>query len=99
MIVKKGAKKVGVYGLTMKTDSDNFRENDIHGVIERLKEKGLDVIIYESTLSVPKFNGCDIVNDFDKFNELSDVVVVNRSDDKVKKLTKEIYTRDLFSRD
>ena len=83
----------------MKTGSDNFRASAIQGVIERLRGKGLDVIIYEPTLSAPKFNGCDIVNDFDKFNELSDVVVVNRSDDKVLKLTKEIYTRDLFSRD
>ena len=99
MIVKKGAQTVGVYRLTMKTGSDNFRASAIQGVIERLRGKGLDVIIYEPTLSAPKFNGCDIVNDFDKFNELSDVVVVNRSDDKVLKLTKEIYTRDLFSRD
>ena len=99
MIIKKGAKTVGVYRLTMKTGSDNFRASAIQGVIERLRGKGLDVIIYEPTLSAPKFNGCDIVNDFDKFNELSDIVVVNRSDDKVKKLTKEIYTRDLFSRD
>jgi len=99
MIIKKGAKIVGVYRLTMKTDSDNFRASAIQGVIERLRGKGLDVIIYEPTLNTPIFNGCDIVNDFDEFNDKSDIVVVNRSDEKVKKLTKEIYTRDLFSRD
>ena len=99
MIIKKGAKVVGVYRLTMKTDSDNFRASAIQGVIERLRGKGLDVITYEPTLSSPRFNGCDVVNDFDEFNDKSDIVVVNRSDEKVKKLTKEIYTRDLFSRD
>ena len=99
MIIKKGAKVVGVYRLTMKTGSDNFRASAIQGVIERLRGKGLDVIIYEPTLKAPKFNGCEVITDFDEFNEKSDVVVVNRPDEKVKKLTKEIYTRDLFSRD
>ena len=99
MIVKKGAKVVGVYRLTMKTNSDNFRASAIQGVIERLKDKGLDVIIYEPTISMPRFNDCDVVNDFEQFNDKSDIVVVNRNDEKVKKLTKEIYTRDLFSRD
>lgn len=99
MIIKKGAKTVGVYRLTMKTGSDNFRASAIQGVIERLRGKGLDVIIYEPTLSSSMFNGCDIVNDFKKFDEQSDIVVVNRYDDNVKKLTKEIYTRDLFNRD
>lgn len=99
MIVKKGVKVVGVYRLTMKTGSDNFRASAIQGVIERLRGKGLEVIIYEPTLKVEKFNGCDIVNDFDKFNEISDVVVVNRPDEKTKELTKPIYTRDLFKRD
>ena len=99
MIIKKGAQVVGVYRLTMKTDSDNFRASAIQGVIERLRGKGLDVIIYEPTLKAPRFNGCDVINDFDEFNDKSDIVVVNRSDEKVKKLTKEIYTRDLFSRD
>lgn len=99
MIVKKGVKVVGVYRLTMKTGSDNFRASAIQGVIERLRGKGLEVIIYEPTLKEEKFNGCDIVNDFDKFNEISDVVVVNRPDEKTKELTKPIYTRDLFKRD
>ena len=99
MIVKKGVKVVGVYRLTMKTGSDNFRASAIQGVIERLRGKGLEVIIYEPTLKTEKFNGCDIVNDFDKFNELSDIVVVNRPDEKTKELTKPIYTRDLFKRD
>ena len=99
MIVKQGAKVVGIYRLTMKTGSDNFRSSAIQGVIERLRGKGLDVIIYEPNLQVDKFNGCDVIHKFDKFNELSDIVVVNRPDDNIKQLTKPIYTRDLFNRD
>ena len=99
MIIKKGVKTVGVYKLTMKTDSDNFRASAIQSIIEKLRGKGLDVIIYEPTLSTPKFNGCDVINDFEEFNDKSDIIVVNRADSNVKKLTKEIYTRDLFNRD
>lgn len=99
MIIKKGAKIVGVYRLTMKTDSDNFRASAIQGVIERLRGKGLDVIIYEPTLNDQKFNGCVVIKDFEEFDRLSDIVVVNRNDDKVKELETEIYTRDIFSRD
>ena len=86
MIVRRGAKTVGVYRLTMKTDSDNFRASAIQGVIDRLKAKGLDVIIYEPTLNSEMFNDCKVIKDFDEFDNLSDVVVVNRSDDKVRKL-------------
>ena len=99
MIIKKGAKIVGIYRLTMKTNSDNFRASAIQGVIERLRGKGLDVVIYEPTLKEDRFNGCEVIHDFDDFNKISDIVVVNRQDKKTKKLTKPIYTRDLFSRD
>ena len=99
MIIKKGAKVVGVYRLTMKTNSDNFRASAIQGVIERLRGKGLDVIIYEPTLNAEKFNGCEVVKDFEEFDDRSDVVVVNRNDEQVLKLKSDIYTRDLFTRD
>ena len=99
MIVRKGAKVVGVYRLTMKTNSDNFRASAIQGVIQKLRGRGLDVIIYEPTLKEDKFNGCEVIHDFNDFDNLADIVVVNRKDDKTKKLTKPIYTRDLFSRD
>ena len=99
MIMKRGVKIVGIYRLTMKTGSDNFRASAIQGVIERLRGKGLEVIVYEPTLNSEKFNGCTIIKDFDEFNTLCDIVVVNRTDEKIKKLTKPIYTRDLFSRD
>lgn len=99
MIIKTGAKVVGVYRLTMKTDSDNFRASAIQGVIERLRGKGLDVIIYEPTLKKDKFNGCQVICDFDEFNKTSDIVVVNRPDEMIKKVTKPIYSRDIFNRD
>lgn len=99
MISKKGIKTVGIYRLTMKTDSDNFRASAIQGVIQRLRGKGLDVIIYEPTLKDDKFNGCQVIDDFKDFNHLADIIVVNRQDEKTNQITKPIYTRDLFSRD
>jgi len=99
MILAKGPKIVGVYRLTMKKDSDNFRASAIQDVINKLISKGIRVIIYEPTLSTDRFNDIEVISDFDEFNNLSDVVIVNRMDDNVKKLTKEIYTRDIFSRD
>ena len=99
MILKKNPKVVGVYRLTMKMDSDNFRASAIQGVIERIKAKGVEIIIYEPTLKAEEFNECKVVNDFKEFNDLADIVIVNRMDEKVKELDDEIYTRDLFSRD
>ena len=99
MILKKNPKVVGVYRLTMKMDSDNFRASAIQGVIERIKDKGVEIIIYEPTLKADVFNECRVVNDFKEFNDLADIVIVNRMDEKVKELDDEIYTRDLFSRD
>lgn len=99
MILKKNPKVVGVYRLTMKMDSDNFRASAIQGVIDRLKAQGVEIIIHEPTLKAEEFNECKVVNDFDEFNDLADIVIVNRMDDKVKELADKIYTRDLFSRD
>ena len=99
MILQKDANTIGIYRLTMKTDSDNLRVSAIQGVLDRLKDKGLNIIIYEPLLLCDKFNEFRIVNDFDKFIEESDLIVANREDEKVKKLTKKIYTRDIFYRD
>ena len=99
MILSKNPNVVGVYRLTMKTDSDNFRASAIQGVIERIKAKGIEVVIYEPTLTADSFNGCRVIKEFDTFNELADIVIVNRMDEKVKELDDEIYTRDLFTRD
>lgn len=99
MILSKNPQVVGVYRLTMKTDSDNFRASAIQGVIERIKAKGTEVVIYEPSLTADSFNGCKVIKDFKEFNDLADIVIVNRIDEKVKELDDEIYTRDLFTRD
>lgn len=97
MIIKKDKKTIGIYRLTMKKDSDNFRESAIQEVIERLRGKGLEVIIYEPTLNEDTYKGCKIINNLEEFNELSEIIAVNRKDEKVKKLTKTVYTRDIFN--
>lgn len=99
MIIKKSTKTVGIYRLTMKSGSDNFRTSAIQGVIDRLKKKGLDVIIYEPILDAEYFNEYKVIKDFDEFSKLSDIVLVNRKDEKVKTLKNKIYSRDIFSRD
>ncbi len=99
MILRKSPKVVGIYRLTMKTDSDNFRASAIQGIIERLKFYNVEVVIYEPTLKTDTFNDCRVIHEFDNFNELVDVVLVNRMDEQIKHITKEIYTRDLFARD
>ena len=99
MILRKSPKVVGIYRLTMKTDSDNFRASAIQGIIERLKFYNVEVVIYEPTLKEEEFNECRVIQNFDEFNQKVDVVLVNRLDDNTDKLTKEVYTRDLFTRD
>lgn len=98
-ILAKNPKVVGVYRLTMKTNSDNFRASAIQGIIERLKDKDVDIVIYEPTLKTDTFNDCMVIHDLEKFNDKVDVVLVNRMDENIKSITKDIYTRDLFSRD
>lgn len=99
MILRRNPNVVGIYRLTMKTDSDNFRASAIQGIIDRLKFYNVKVVIYEPTLKTDSFNECQVVRNFDTFARLSDVVLVNRLDEKTKKIEDKIYTRDLFSRD
>ena len=99
MILKRNPKTVGIYRLTMKMDSDNFRQSAIQGVMKRLKAKGIEVIVYEPALKDDYFYNSKVVNDLDKFKEISDVIVVNRLSDEIKDVQEKIYTRDLFSRD
>ena len=97
MILKKNPKIVGIYRLTMKTNSDNFRASAIQGIIKRLKANNINVIIHEPTLKTKEFNECHVINDFDEFCNKSDIILCNRIDDKIKKHSDKIYTRDLFN--
>ena len=99
MIMKEEPKVVGVYRLVMKSGSDNFRASAIQGVISKLQEKGTHIIIYEPTIEENTFNGFEVVHDLDLFKDISDVIIVNRVDDKLEDVKPKVYTRDIFSRD
>lgn len=90
---------VGVYRLTMKTGSDNFRQSAIFGVIERLKKEDVDIVVYEPTVKTAEYMGMRIENNFEEFSKTSDVIVANRLDETLSGVKDKVYTRDIFSRD
>lgn len=99
MIIKRKPRIVGIYRLTMKTGSDNFRQSAVLGVMKRIKDKGVEVVVYEPTLCEDEFYNSRVIRDLNEFKRISDVIVANRLSDEIIDVVDKVYTRDLYQRD